>query len=458
MTMMNQQINTKLKPDDKNQYLKSATTCVNFLLEHFTHERGIFRQATVMTEVRKLKLQLYQDYHHKIREEPDPHIIASCLQNVLKDMPVSVFHDVYDDILHTDITEDIMSGNKAIEKWITKMDLQHFEFVRSMFSFLSRISKQVSELNSSQLSQILSPYLCRRANSAFMSIRHGEDLRRIKPVFSFMIDQFDDIFRELRSSQFTNSMALSSSSALAIKVFLPSPQPAGGGGGGWNQGNWNPVTVTKMQIDSTSVSLSPPKVTEVTCNEPWSDPEGGLSQASFYGDKAATIINSGFSRPSMPQLTAGRLLPTLSLVSPVPDKPEDDSEFDRAHLKHPRQSGPENLAIENADWARSSIDSSPDIFGLRFGLFGPVCADTPNINSWEWKVLRALVHSKLNAFIRIDGSNTGPTQRSFLSLAFVEKSEVPVHGAHERTGLVGRLSLSNTAHNGNSTDSVLAQN
>ena len=92
--------------------------------------------------------------------------------------------------------------------------------LKSLFSLLNKISFYGgNDQYVDHLSQIISSHLCRRVNSAFMSIRHIEDLRRIKPVVLFMIKYYEMTFRELSASQFpTTSPSLSSKQKTALDV------------------------------------------------------------------------------------------------------------------------------------------------------------------------------------------------------------------------------------------------
>lgn len=44
------------------------------------------------------------------------------------------------------------------------------------------------------LAVVVSGYLCKPKRSAYLSVRHQEDLRRIRPIVSFLIERYPDIF------------------------------------------------------------------------------------------------------------------------------------------------------------------------------------------------------------------------------------------------------------------------
>ena len=66
-----------------------------------------------------------------------------------------------------------------------------------MFRLLSRLAGiDESDSNLIQLAYCIAPSICRPINSAYMSIRHMEDLRKIRPVISFIMENYDEIFTD----------------------------------------------------------------------------------------------------------------------------------------------------------------------------------------------------------------------------------------------------------------------
>lgn len=63
-----------------------------------------------------------------------------------------------------------------------------------MLSRLAGIDE--SDSNLIQLAYCIAPSICRPINSAYMSIRHMEDLRKIRPVISFIMENYDEIFTD----------------------------------------------------------------------------------------------------------------------------------------------------------------------------------------------------------------------------------------------------------------------
>ena len=79
-----------------------------------------------------------------------------------------------------------------------------------------------------QLGNCVAPPVCRPTTSAYMSIRHMEDLKKIRPVISFLIENYDDIFTfDLHPQQqqggAVDSLAFSLSSSMLVDATCASP-------------------------------------------------------------------------------------------------------------------------------------------------------------------------------------------------------------------------------------------
>lgn len=184
------------RPRSKAAFMRSVLSCVTAL--HALPLDNLFRVNCDVKIVRGLQLGLYQG-NYSIDSRYDSHTIASTLLQVLKDMDHSLLLDIYEEVLSTEITEDYSHTKVLVVQALSKLDEVHFELVQSLFILLFNVSR-ANELNSTQLSQVISPYICKRKESSFMSIRHVEELRRIKSVITFIIDHFDEIHREVRPS------------------------------------------------------------------------------------------------------------------------------------------------------------------------------------------------------------------------------------------------------------------
>ncbi len=63
-----------------------------------------------------------------------------------------------------------------------------------MFKLLAKLSElEESDSGVVQLAYSIAPTICRPLNHAFMSIRHMEDLKKIRPVVLFLIENFSEV-------------------------------------------------------------------------------------------------------------------------------------------------------------------------------------------------------------------------------------------------------------------------
>ena len=139
----------------------------------------------------------------KVRDEVDQHVIAGVLTSSLKDMHIPIMFEVYNDVLNTEITEDSRLCIAAIRNWIVKLSSPKFEIIKQLFALLNSLSSSrfggIADSNPTQLAFNLAPFICRPYNSAYMSIRHMEDLLKIRPVIAFIIENFNEIMtKDLR--------------------------------------------------------------------------------------------------------------------------------------------------------------------------------------------------------------------------------------------------------------------
>jgi len=85
----------------------------------------------------------------------------------------------------------------SIQSWIVKLPKPKFNLASALFRLLSRLAGvDESDSNLIQLAYSIAPTICRPINSAYMSIRHMEDLRKIRPVISFIMENYEEIFSE----------------------------------------------------------------------------------------------------------------------------------------------------------------------------------------------------------------------------------------------------------------------
>jgi hypothetical protein len=183
-----------LKPP-VDQCILISQSCISYLNERFVFEKGLFRSPVSLTDVRLLQTEMIQGSMFKLRKESDPHIVTGVLQKTLKEMVPPTFYEAYEDIIATEISEDSNFSRLAIRSWLVKLPQERLELVRTLFALLQRIvTIGGNDSNAMQLAYYMAPFLCRRENSAYMSLRHMEDLRKIRPVLSFLIENYSEIF------------------------------------------------------------------------------------------------------------------------------------------------------------------------------------------------------------------------------------------------------------------------
>lgn len=94
--------------------------CVDYLVNKCLREKGLFRNPPSVVEIRKLRTLMLDgactslEFHYSIfnflhiserqanslkESTLDPHLVAGVLQLTLKDMAMSVFHKIYDDMM-----------------------------------------------------------------------------------------------------------------------------------------------------------------------------------------------------------------------------------------------------------------------------------------------------------------------------------------------------------------------
>lgn len=71
-----------------------------------------------------------------------------------------------------------------------------------------------------QLAANITPYLCRPKSGAFMSIRHMEDLRRLRPAIQFILENFMEVFDKLVSEEAIHGNAVGSHQNLKIDLSM----------------------------------------------------------------------------------------------------------------------------------------------------------------------------------------------------------------------------------------------
>jgi hypothetical protein len=185
-------------PDDI--LLDVAGFCIKYLNDRYGNERGLFRFAVSQTDVRQLQTQIAQKTVTH-RDDLDPHLVAEVLQTTYRDLDSPLLHEVYLDILNTDPQQNEYTENKInIQQWLQKLPERKRSLMHSYFRLLSRLAAvEETDASLNQLAYSISPTICRPLNCAFMSLRHKEDLNKIRPAILFLIENYGDIFTFTKS-------------------------------------------------------------------------------------------------------------------------------------------------------------------------------------------------------------------------------------------------------------------
>lgn len=85
----------------EKQCFDICRSCIRFLDEKYSSEGGLFRTSVSLTDVRGLRKQVLESDFEQFRDDIDPHLVAELLQVALKEMRLSLFHEVYDQIMDT---------------------------------------------------------------------------------------------------------------------------------------------------------------------------------------------------------------------------------------------------------------------------------------------------------------------------------------------------------------------
>ena len=222
-------------------------------------------------------------------------------------------------------------------------------------------------MNSSQLSQVISSYICRREGSAFMSIRHVEDLRKLKPIITFIVDHFDELAKEIsplssKASNTRNTRKIVSGSATA------------GAGVGSNAGIAKPASVNEQKPARTFLPSGAPPGSNLSVTLP--SPLFGTLQE----EKTAHDITNQSARHSRMRTAIGGSVPPLLI-------PTEDEEFPS---KLPRFDDIDNSSNSRKHLSENSSSLSPRSTTAQQHQYS---------TSVEWKILKALVEYRVNSFI-----------------------------------------------------------
>ena len=190
------------QPESADEVLLDvALLCVNRLSDKYLHDKALFLVVASLQDVKIFQKALLgcavdSNATQKMGEQNDPAIVVGVLIKCLKDTRCCVMHELYEELLvGIDLNEERKRITSALRSMLTKLNHQKFRLVKALMSMLNRlVISHPGEHSFGHLANSTAPALCRLVDSAYMSIRHEEDLRRIKPVVAYMIENVKDIF------------------------------------------------------------------------------------------------------------------------------------------------------------------------------------------------------------------------------------------------------------------------
>ena len=121
------------KPTE-DQYIQVCHSCIAQINERFIYEKSLFRNQSPAIETRNLKVQLLAESSASVRlkSESDPSIITGVLILCLREMPLCLFHEVYEDVVRLDVTDEVDACKASIGSWIVNIPPIRFELVRNI--------------------------------------------------------------------------------------------------------------------------------------------------------------------------------------------------------------------------------------------------------------------------------------------------------------------------------------
>lgn len=203
-----------MKINNDNICIDIIDISVTQLLDKHADERGLFRSTVPQVDVRNLQEQLYNYIKEKQNEnekkiksllasikDSDPYTLAEVIQTSLKEMKYPLFYDIYNSFLELELIENNFELNiKNVKSLLENISEPKFTIIKKIFFLLSHlISLEENDASIVQLAHVISPTVCRPITSAFMSLRHMEDLKKIRPIVLFLMENCHDIFDGLSS-------------------------------------------------------------------------------------------------------------------------------------------------------------------------------------------------------------------------------------------------------------------
>jgi hypothetical protein len=208
--------------------------CFQELRERGLHSVGLFRQPCSVTELRALWAELRREGDeadeeqglHKLKEVEDPHLIAGLVIWHLRQQAEPLFpFALYDGVLaaggyavshigassaspdrfrldskQSDWSDDGSNhgeGRALVEVrfsdlrgLVARLPNASWEILSPLLEFLGEVKamSSLNEMTAEALARVFGPVLCRPSGSAFMSLRHIQDIHKIQAVVLSLIE------------------------------------------------------------------------------------------------------------------------------------------------------------------------------------------------------------------------------------------------------------------------------
>lgn len=179
----------------EQQACELSRWCINYLVENSLHEKNLFRTFPSVGEIRKVKHQLFEGKAKK-NSDFDSNAVAGVLINALKEMKPSLIFEAIEELLKSEIRDGSESSLEKIARGLVKIPSNRYDILRQLLPLINRISSSnANDNNIAQRLMIFAPVICKPLDTSYMSIRHTEILRQIKPILQIAIENYTEIFK-----------------------------------------------------------------------------------------------------------------------------------------------------------------------------------------------------------------------------------------------------------------------
>lgn len=392
-----------------SQFIQVCIASCQYLQEKFIHERNLFISSpSSQIQVRQLVAHVQSGEHFKMRDETDPHVIAGAILHTLQNMPSPIFCDVLQLIMETELTSDSALRKESVVFLLQHIPQVKLDLLSTLVALLARIASIADDSSQQRnatdnksdmagaLSLSISPFLCRPADTAFMSLRHKEYIPKVRALLNFLINT-PAILLNVRSTK-VNSVNSS------INRFRKE---------------------SKDVMKLTSTLKSEPKVlnslTSIGYNEE-------LHKQGMYSGIVESIQRSDEQKKEV----VSRLAPPPLIMSSSGDmliEEETTIKFSRdgeIREKNGECYDDYDSSIKERDVERKRRGERSD--RLRFDTDSRECiainSHLQYVHSQGWSVLQSLVYNRVTAFVQIDSLNTKQQSSEF------KESQIPASGSN----------------------------